>query len=178
MRNLNPERCTVDLTVYPDLVVIYLGMRANSLRGLWTLLRTGPEIDRAVAERPEGLLLHESFIVSLWPLHLGMRQYWRDFDALEVWTRTGQHRQWWQRFVRDPAGTTFWDETYTQRGGIEAIYSDRARPVGLQRFAPVVPARGAHFLARQRLGTGDVPLLPPVDEAGELSGDRGPSKAA
>ena len=53
MRKSNPERCTVDLTAYPDLVVIYLGMLANNLRGLWTLLRTGPEIDRAVAELPD-----------------------------------------------------------------------------------------------------------------------------
>ena len=28
------ERRTVDLSAYPDLVVIYLGMRINALRGL------------------------------------------------------------------------------------------------------------------------------------------------
>jgi len=31
------NRITVDLTGYPNLVVIYLGMRVNSLRGLATL---------------------------------------------------------------------------------------------------------------------------------------------
>lgn len=159
---LKSQRCTVDLSTYPDLVVIYLGMRANSFRGLWSLLRTGPEISRAVAEKPDGLLLHESFIMSLWPLHLGMRQYWRDFDALEAWTRKGQHLEWWQRFARDTAGTTFWHETYARRGGIEALYSDQRRPVGLQQFVPVVAARGAHFLARQRFGLAGAPMTPPV----------------
>ena len=32
------ERRTVDLSAYPDLVVIYLGMRVNTLTGLKTLL--------------------------------------------------------------------------------------------------------------------------------------------
>ena len=55
----NAIRQTPDLSDYPDLVVIYLGMRVQSLRGLWTLLRTGPGIDRAGRERPEGLLHFE-----------------------------------------------------------------------------------------------------------------------
>lgn len=32
------NRCTVELDGYPDLVVIYLGMRANRPRGVLTLL--------------------------------------------------------------------------------------------------------------------------------------------
>jgi hypothetical protein len=31
---LNTDRRTVDLSAFPDLVVIYLGMRVNELRGL------------------------------------------------------------------------------------------------------------------------------------------------
>lgn len=167
----SPDRCTVDLSAYPDLVVIYLGMRANGWRGLWTLLRTGRDIGRAVAERPEGLLLHESLTFSLWPLQLGMRQYWRDFAALEAWTRAGQHRQWWQRFTRDTAGTTLWHETYARRGGIEALYSDALRPLGLQRFAPVAPALGHLFSARQRIGLGEGSALSPPVPAREPYGD-------
>ena len=49
--------------------------------------------------------LHEDLIFSLLPPHLGMRQYWRDFDAMERWARSLPHKQWWQRFVRDTAGT-------------------------------------------------------------------------
>jgi hypothetical protein len=40
--------------------------------------------------------LHENFIMSLIPLHLAMRQYWRDFDALEAWARSTPHREWWR----------------------------------------------------------------------------------
>jgi hypothetical protein len=35
------DRQTVDLSAYPDLVVIYLGQRVNSLRGLWTGFKLG-----------------------------------------------------------------------------------------------------------------------------------------
>ena len=69
------ERRTVDLSTYPDLVVIYLGMRVNAWTGLKTVVGFGPKIDAAVAAQPDGLLLHESLIYSLIPPHLGMRQY-------------------------------------------------------------------------------------------------------
>lgn len=46
------ERRTVDLSGYPDLVVIYLGMRVNRLTGLKTLLGFGPRISNSVAQKP------------------------------------------------------------------------------------------------------------------------------
>ena len=64
-----------DLSAYPDLVVIYLGMRVEEPRGLATLQRLGPQIQAAVEERPDGLLLHENLTYSEEPLHVGMRQY-------------------------------------------------------------------------------------------------------
>ena len=70
-------RQTVDLSAYPDLVVVYLGMTVNVLTGVKTLLGFGPRIEGSVAARPDGLLLHENIFYSLFPLHLGMRQYWR-----------------------------------------------------------------------------------------------------
>jgi hypothetical protein len=42
-------RRTVDLSQYPDLVVIYLGMRVNVLRGVKTLFGFGPKISGVVA---------------------------------------------------------------------------------------------------------------------------------
>ena len=86
--NNRVERKTVDLSPFPDLVVIYLGMRVNALTGVKTLFGFGPQIKNSVDQKPDGLLLHENFIMSLIPLHLGMRQYWRDFDALEAWARS------------------------------------------------------------------------------------------
>ena len=42
------ERRTVDLSAYPDLVVIYLGMRVNAITGLKTLIGFGPKISKSV----------------------------------------------------------------------------------------------------------------------------------
>jgi Domain of unknown function (DUF4188) len=145
------NRNTVDLTGYPDLVVVYLGMRVNAITGIKTLIGFGPRISKSVDDQPEGLLLHENLLFSLFPPHAGMRQYWRDFESLEKWTRSEPHRQWWQEFLRDSGGTGFWHEAYFMRGGMEAVYIDINLPVGFSAFAQVVPARGAMFSARRRL---------------------------
>jgi len=146
------ERRTVDLSSYPDLVVIYLGMRVNRLTGIKTLLGFGPKISSSAAAHPDGLLRHETVIYSLFPMNVGMRQYWRDVDSRLKWTRSDPHRQWWQSFLKDSGGTGFWHETYFRRGGIEAIYDDVPQPIGLMAFAPVVPARGPMFGAAARSG--------------------------
>jgi len=160
------QRQTVDLSAYPDLVVIYLGMRVNRLRGVATLLKFGPKISAAVAAKPEGLLLHEPIFYSLFPLHGGMRQYWRDFQSLEKWARSLPHQDWWAGFVRDSGGTGFWHETYFKRGGMEAIYDDIFVPLGLSAFASVTPAKGAMFSARKRAGVqGEAAVQPPVSES-------------
>lgn len=147
------QRQTVDLSAYPDLVVVYLGMRVNALTGLKTLFGHGPQIERAHRAMPDGLLLHENFVLSLVPPHLGMRQYWRDLASLEAWTRSEPHRLWWKQFLRDSGGTGFWHETYRAAGGFEAIYDDMRAPVGMMKFAPLVDARGGMFSARRRLQT-------------------------
>ena len=128
------NRLTVDLSPYPDLVVVYLGMRVNRIAGLKTLFGFGPQISTSVADRPSGLLKHENFLFSLFPMHAGMRQYWRDMESLLKWTRSDPHRAWWKNFLRDSGGTGFWHETYFIRGGVEAIYDDLARPTGLLSF--------------------------------------------
>jgi Monooxygenase af470-like len=159
------NRQTVDLSAYPDLVVIYLGMRVNAWFGIKTLFGFGPKISGAVEAKPPGLLLHESLIYSLFPLHAGMRQYWQDFESLETWSRSEPHKLWWQNFLRDNGGTGFWHETYFRKGGIEAVYDNIPRPLGLMAFAPVVPARGAMFSARKRLKLAGEPSAPdPVSE--------------
>jgi len=158
------NRQTVDLSGYPDLVVIYLGMRVNRLTGLKTLIGFGPQIDRGVAAKPDGLLLHESFLMSLFPVHAGMRQYWRDFDSLERWTRSAPHRDWWTKFLKDSGGTGFWHETYLMRGGIEAIYDDVPVPVGMMKFAPVRDARGPMFSSAARAGRASSAGKPPLSE--------------
>jgi hypothetical protein len=158
-------RRTVDLSGYPDLVVIYLGMRINMLAGLKTVFGFGPAIARSVDAKPDGLLLHEPLIYSLFPPHTGMRQYWRDFDSLEAWARSQPHRDWWQRFLRDSGGVGFWHEAYFMRGGMEAVYDDMVRDTGFLQFAPIVPARGSLYSARSRAQrSGEAKTAGPVSE--------------
>ena len=177
--NTPVNRQTVDLSGYPDLVVIYLGMPVRTWAGIRTLLGFGPRIDRAGRERPEGLLRAENGIIfSLRPLHVGMRWYWRDFDCMERWARSEPHRQWWKSFLRDSGGTGFWHETYFMQGGMEAVYDDLARPAGFQAFAPNVPARGPMFSSRGRAKRGgETPPPPGESTEGELYPDVGGSSA-
>jgi hypothetical protein len=170
--NSTVQRQTVDLSAFPDLVVIYLGMRVNAWAGLRTLLGMRPQINNAVDQKPDGLLLHEYYLMGLIPPHLGMRQYWRDFDALEAWSRSEPHRKWWREFLRSSGGTGFWHETYLMRGGMEAVYDDVGVPLGFGRFAPLGPARGPMFSARTRAKLAGAPPPAVVDEAEFYGVDR------
>jgi hypothetical protein len=69
------HRRTVDLSAYPDLILIHLGMRVNTLTGLKTMFGFGPSIQKSADARPDGLLLHETFLLSVFPPHSGIRQY-------------------------------------------------------------------------------------------------------
>src|SRR5499425_3810667 len=161
------QRRTVDLSGYPDLVVIYLGMRVNAWYGLKTLVGFGPRIQGGVDAAPPGLLLHETVVYSLFPPNIGMRQYWEDFDSLERWARSEAHAAWWRQFLRDSGGTGFWHEAYFMRGGMEAIYDDVPKAIGFAAFAPVNVARGPMFSARTRLkaeGEETKPVVIPENE--------------
>jgi hypothetical protein len=140
-------RRSVDLSAWPDLVVIYLGMRVRSLRGIPTLLRTGRGISALVRDPPDGLLAHEGMAFSA--RHIAFRQYWRDFEALERFTKSQPHRGWWTDFLRDNQGTGFWHEAYSARG-MEAIYISMP-PIGFARFAPPRTPQGPYMTARGRL---------------------------
>lgn len=148
----NAEHLTVDLSTYPDLVVIMLGMRVRAFPGLKRLIGLGPQIENAGAGRPQGLLHYENNIIfRLFPLHVGMRWYWRDFDSMERWTRSEPHRKWWRDFVRDAGGTGFWHEVYFMRGGMEGGSPRRASfgavPAGIG--GPESAASGVKHIASQ-----------------------------
>jgi len=130
-------------------------MRVYGLRGLLTVIRLRPEIHKALGQDPDGLLFHESFYFSLFPLHIGLRQYWRDFDSLERWTRSFPHQEWWKESVRDGQGTGFWHETYLVGNRVEGIYDGMREHVGLLQFAPSVFATGKNLFARGRLNVGE-----------------------
>jgi hypothetical protein len=144
---VNPRR-SVDLSGYPDLVVIYLGMRVNNLRGFLTLFRMGKPLEAIRRNPPDGLLGHETMLFS--PIHVAFRQYWRDLDSLERFTKAEPHKAWWASFMRDQAGTGFWHETYRRQGGMEAIYLGMP-PLGFGKFAPEKTPQGPFMTARGRL---------------------------
>jgi hypothetical protein len=163
------SRETTDLSGYPDLVVVYLGMKAHSFGGFLSLMKLGPQIMKAVERKPEGLLHHEgNIIMSLFPLHVAMREYWRDFESLEKWTRELPHMQWWKDFLARPTGVSFWHETYSIRGGIESVFlatkENGSRP-GLLGFAPIVEPNAAMFSARRRLNREGSERAPVVGES-------------
>ena len=161
------NRQTVDLSRYPDLVVIYLGMPVRTWGGVRTLIGLGPQLNGAGRSRPEGLLHFENGIIfSLRPLQVGTRWYWQDFGAMERWARSEPHRRWWKNFLKDSGGTGFWHEMYFMRGGMEAVYDDVTKPVGFQGFAPRVPATGSMFSARGR-GRQGGETLPQPDGSSE-----------
>jgi Domain of unknown function (DUF4188) len=149
--------------------VIYLGMRVNRITGIKTLLGFGPKISGSVDAHPDGLLLHENFLFSVFPMHGGMRQYWRDQESLLQWTRSDPHRQWWQKCLKDSGGVGFWHETYLRHGGMEAIYDDIVPKIGFMGFAPIKPARGPMFGAAARAGLRNAGE--PVLSEQELYGD-------
>jgi hypothetical protein len=88
-------------------------------------------------------------------MNMGMRQYWRDLPSLLEFARSQPHRQWWLDFLRDSGGTGFWHETHSVRGGMDAVYDDVPRPLGLGRVAGLQRARGPMFGSSSRLGRTD-----------------------
>ena len=86
--------------------------------------------------------------------HIGFRQYWRDLDTLERFTRSEPHADWWRRIRELSAVAGFWHETYHARGGIEALYIGMPGPVGLQHFAPGRAPIGPFMSARGRMQGG------------------------
>jgi hypothetical protein len=96
---------------------------------------------------------------------------------LKLGPRSKPHRTWWKDFLRDSGGAGFWHETYFMRGGVEAVFDDMPKPIGLMRFAPNRAAKGGMFTARQRAAAtnaasfGDRPAPAPVVTEREASGD-------
>jgi hypothetical protein len=144
-----PSKIAVDLSAYPDLVVVYLGFRVSTLRGFVAMLGIGKGLGMIRRDRPDGLLADEPILYGL--RHVGMRQYWRDLESLEAFTRSNPHKTWWAQFAKDPKGSGFWHEAYRKSGGMEAIYINMPKPIGLASFAAARRAEGAFLSSRDRL---------------------------
>ena len=143
-----PQRTSIDLSGYPGLVVIYLGYRVASPRGLRRLLSIGRGLQALRTTPPDGLLLHENMMFGL--LHPGFRQYWRDLESLEAFTRAPFHAALWKNFATDADGNGIWHESYRISGGMEGIYLNTPG-LGFGGFAPPRDPVGSARTARARL---------------------------
>jgi len=144
-----PLRETVDLSSYPDLVVVLLGFKVRTVRTLPALMRIGRGLQGIRRDPPDGLLGHEQSLLG-WN-HLGIRQYWRDQPSLAAFTRSAPHAGWWRSFLADTRGSGFWHEAYSARGGMEAIYVGMPERTGLASFAPIRQPVGPFLSSRERL---------------------------
>ena len=129
--------------------MILLGFKAYRLRALPALLSLGKGFAEIGRNPPEGLLREERSFYS-WN-HFGFREYWRDLDALERFTRSAPHAGWWRDFLKDNRGAGFWHEAYNARGGIEAVYVAMPERTGLAAFAPIRAPIGPFLSGRDRL---------------------------
>lgn len=142
-------RRSADLSDYPDLVVVILGFKVRRLTGLRSFMGLGKGLRMMKTAPPDGLLADENFLFGL--SHIGIRQYWRDLDSLERFTRSAPHDDWWRNMERNSRGAGFWHETYMRRGGMEAVYINMPGPMGFGRFAPDRSPVGPFMSARERL---------------------------
>lgn len=144
-----PERETVDLSGFPDLIVVLLGFKVRSPRALLALRDVGRGLTAIQRDPPDGLLANQSCLFG-WN-HVGIRQYWRDLDSLEGFTRQNPHAAWWSSFLKDSRNCGFWHETYRARGGFEAIYVGLPERTGFGTFAPIRKPVGSFMSSRARL---------------------------
>lgn len=144
-----PLRETVDLSTYPDLVVMLLGLKLRSIRALPAFIDIGKGLASISRTPPDGMLTSDQFMFG-WN-HVGIRCYWRDLPSLEAFTRQAPHSVWWKSFLKNPNDCGFWHETYSSRGGMEAIYIDLPEGTGFGRFAPIRPPVGSYMSSSERL---------------------------
>ncbi|MES2889945.1 MAG: DUF4188 domain-containing protein [Pseudomonadota bacterium] len=155
MNPLHTERLSA--VVDHDFVVFLIGLRINKPwkvhRWLPVVLEM-PRMLRELSAQPElGLLGHiPGLRVSV--------QYWRSFEHLEAYARSGEHQHLpaWKRFNqrlhRARGDVGIWHETYqVQANGHESVYSGMPA-FGLGRVGRLMPATGGRERARQRLAGG------------------------
>ena len=143
------ERRSVELSAYPNLIVVILGFKVRRLAGFRTLFGLGKGLRSIKTDIPDGLLADETFLFGL--THIGIRQYWRDLDSLERFTKSEPHADWWRNIRKHGRGAGFWHESYRMQGGMEAIYIDMPKPMGFGRFAEQKRPVGPYMSARERL---------------------------
>lgn len=137
-----------------DFVVFLIGAQMHKLwkvRQWLPVARAMSALQREIAEFPEIGCLH---IENYGALRGVSVQYWRSFDHLERFARSGRwsHLEAWRAFnrvIRDTGDLGIWHETYRVRAGeFEAIYGNMP-VVGLAAAGRHVPADRTSTAARR-----------------------------
>lgn len=157
MAKVQPGRYTAQTD--EPFVVFLIGMRVNKLWALhkWLPVASamGPMLSSLYQHPEKGFL--GGFTTLGWR-GITMVQYWRSFEQLEAFARSGDdpHLGAWKRFNQAVGGdgsVGIWHETYmVQPGQYECVYGNMPRH-GLGSVMAHVPAVGRRHTARQRLAT-------------------------
>lgn len=139
-----------------ELCLVRLGIQVRGLRALFHAYRLAGAIDRAAGEairNQTGLLHSERWISGR--SQFGVLQYWASFDALETWSHSPPHSEWWRAALermRTRGDLGIFHETYlVPRDQIESIYLG-CQPVGLSTFGVPHEPMGTMTTSRTRLG--------------------------
>ncbi|MEM9464898.1 MAG: DUF4188 domain-containing protein [Actinomycetota bacterium] len=140
-----------------EVVVFPIGMKINRL---WAIHRWARPTVNTVRmwwhvqrNHPDGYLGGYLFVYAR---GVGMMQYWRDFDALEAFSRddTRPHVAAWRQLLaqtRDDQTFGYWHETYVAGPATsETIYGSMP-PFGLSEAVGATPIAGRSETARGRL---------------------------
>ena len=137
---------------------------------LFGLRPANRELRRRQTRRPPPAT--KDFFFSLFPLHTGMRQYWRDMDSLLTWTRSEPHRAWWKTSCATPAAPASGTKPTPCAAAWKPSTTTSPNPIGFARFAPNVDARGSMFTAAHRTAIANT--APPVVNEEDLYGSPPP----
>ena len=140
-----------------DFVVFMIGMRINrpwKVWRWWPVAAAMPRMLIELAKQPELGMMHARTHFGF-PV-ISVIQYWKSFDALEAYARSGAnaHLPAWQacsKAVGSNGDVGIWHETYLiKAGGYENIYNNMPR-YGLGMAGELKPAAGTRKAARARL---------------------------
>lgn len=141
-----------------ELCFVRLGIQIRAWSAWPYAVRLGRKIERsatAAIASGAGLLGSEQFSMG-WN-HFGVLQYWRSFEALEAWSHSAPHSDWWREAVermRTRSDFGIYHEAFlVARGHVESIYMNCNR-VGLATFGTLGEPTGPATTGRGRLGRG------------------------
>lgn len=155
MAKVNSERMAAQIE--GNFVVFLIGFKINRLWKLHKWIPVAMAMPRMLREL-ESLPSEQTGFLGHSGLSLGIiAQYWRSFDHLENYARSGDHAHFpaWMSFnkaMKTHRGDVgIWHETYLVNAGqYEALYSGMP-PFGLGKASSLVPAMRRGNEARMRL---------------------------